>query len=189
MDNRISLGEYLSSYRVVSEKRKVFYAISRELHRYHNDGFYILDLSFQTISVCFTNPYDIHFSKIERIGKVPIEEVLKIKQENIKKLCHLMICSYLDSFNYQGSLVDFEVLKNNFTSLGKYYHKDDFSYFEKILFSQEYLYYDDYLQSLDGNHTPFLEKPAPSNGAFASYFLLIINLTVALLILAYLSIV
>lgn len=186
MDNRISLAEYLSSYRTVPEKRKVFYAISREMHRFHNNGEVILNLNYQTIGVCFTNPTDIKFASYEKIGNVSIEEVLKIKFNNIKTLTVMAICSFLDSYNYNLPLMNLDVLKENFNSLTSYFYKDDLVYFQKIIFEDEYLYYDDYIRGIDGDNDKFIEKHVEQNdAAFTNYFLLVINLAVVLMLMSY----
>lgn len=173
MDNRISLAEYLSSYRSIYEKRKVFYAISKKMHQVHNNGEYISNLSFQSISVCFTNPTDIRFANYKKIGQVSIEEVMKIKFENVKKLAHLAVCSYLDNFDYRGAVLNIEVLKKEFNQLKHCYHLDDLKYFEKVLFGAEYLYYDDYIEDLEGTTK---ESFGNDEGAFTNYFLLFVNI-------------
>lgn len=179
MDNRISLAEYLSSYRSIYEKRKVFYAISKEMHRIHNNGEYITNLSFQSISVCFTNPMDIRFSNFKKIGQVSIEEVMEIKFRNIKKLAHMKICSYLDNFDYRGTILNLEVLKKEFSQIKHCYHLDDFKYFERVLFQDEYLYYDDYIEDLEGMSKEVVNV---GEGAFVSYFLLTINLAIMVIL-------
>lgn len=179
MDNRISLAEYLSSYRSIYEKRKIFYAISKEMHRIHNNGEYITNLSFQSISVCFTNPTDIRFFNSKKIGQVSIEKVMEIKFHNMKKLAHIAICSYLDNFDYRGMILDLEVLKKGFSQIKHCYHSDDFKYFERVLFQDEYLYYDDYIEDLEGTSN---EVSSVSEGAFANYFLLSINLAIVVIL-------
>lgn len=182
MDNRISLAEYLSSYRSIYEKRKVFYAISKEMHRIHNNGEYITNLSYQSISVCFTNPTDIRFSFSQKIGQVGIEEVMKIKFSNIKRLAHIAICSFLDNFDYRGALLNLEVLKKELNQIRLCYHLDDFKYFERVLFQDEYLYYDDYIEEIEGTGK---DVSHVSESAFTNYFFLSINLaTMVVLTLA-----
>ena len=81
MDNRLNLEEYLRSFKSDDEKRKVFFAISEEMHRYHNNGCYLGNLSFQTVSVCFTNSTDIKFLYYDKIGKLSLDDVLNHKDD------------------------------------------------------------------------------------------------------------
>lgn len=178
MDNRINLAEYLSSHRVVDEKRKIFYVIFKEMHRLHNNGEYITKLSFQSISVCFTNILDIKFGYCEKIGKMPLEEVMKLKISNIRLLTHMMMCSFLDSFDYNTALLNMGVLISNLDSIKNCYHKDDLDYFKEVMENENYLYYDDYRNKLEGI-TP---ESNNDEGAFANYFLLIMNLMIVVIL-------
>jgi len=180
MDNRISLEEYLSGYRSIYEKRKVFYAISKEMHRIHNNGEYLTNLSFQSISVCFTNPNDIRLSFSNKIGQVSIEEVMKIKFCNIKMLAHMALCSYLDNFDYHSSLLNLDILQKEFNLIKHCYHQDDFKYFEKVLFQDDYLYYDDYIEEIEGTSKDVVDE---SEGAFTNYLFLVANLAIVVILI------
>ncbi len=184
MDNRLSLQEYLSSYKTDLEKRQVFYAVFEEMHRFHNNGEYLTELSFQTVSVCFTNPTDIHFSHYKKIGTRPIQEVLDLKFQNILLLSQMMISSFLE--NGTSRMLCLKVIKENLPSLKKFLASDDYPYFERVFLQKEYLYYDDYMRELSGDERPFLEKRSASTQeqAFTTYLLLAINLVVVTLILA-----
>lgn len=184
MDNRISLQEYLTSFRTVEEKRQVFYAIFEEMHRFHNNGEYILNLSYKSVSVCFTNPADIHFAHYQKIGNRPMQEVLDIKFQNILKLSQMMICSFLDCDCFT-SLVCISVLIEKLSTLKSVLHQIDYAYYERVLLEKEFLYYDDYIRGYGKDHyPPFKEKRLISEKeqAFTSYLLLIINLLVVLMI-------
>ena len=182
MDNRISLEEYLSSYRTMAEKRKVFLAISKEMHRFHNDGKRILRFHYRTIGVCFTNPTDIKFASYEKIGKATMEEIMQMKFDNIQTLAIMAIGSFLDSYDYRLPLLSLDVLKENLDTLEHFFHPDDFIYFKRVLFLKEQLYYDDYIQQLEGDDVTVASS---GNQAFTNYFLLIINLAVVLLLIGY----
>jgi len=186
MNNRLSLYEYLSSFKTVSEKRQVFYAIFEEMHRYHNNGEYIPNLSFQTISVCFTNPTDIHFAYYEKIGNRPIQEVLNLKFQNILLVSQMMVCSFME-FDYSMPLVCISVLEQQLTDLKSHLHPVDYVYFEKVFIQKEYLYYDDYIRNLGKDTFLSLKEKrgaTESEQAFTCYLLLTINLIVVGMIFA-----
>lgn len=177
MDNRISLAEYLSGYRSISEKRKVFYATFKEMHRLHNNGEYITKLSFNSIAVCFTNNLDVKFGFYEKIGKMSLENVMKLKISNIRLLTHMMMCSFLDSFDYSMQLLDIGVLISSLDSIKNCYHKDDLDYFKEVMSGENYLYYDDYRNKLEGIEP----EVSIDEGAFTNYFLLIMNLVIVVI--------
>ena len=174
MDNRVSLAEYLASFRSVSEKRKVFYAAFREMHRLHNNGEYLTKLSFHKVAVCFTNNTDVKFNSYDKIGKMSMEDVMNLKLSNIRMLTHMMMCSFLDSFDYNGQLLDMGVLLSSLDSIKSCYHEDDLKYFKEIMEQDSYLYYDDYINDIEG----IVVDVSNEEGAFANYFLLVMNLVV-----------
>lgn len=184
MDNRLNLEEYLRSFHSIDEKRRVFYAIFEEMHRYHNNGYYIKNLSFQTISLCFTNFTDIKFLYYEKIGRYSLTDVLNYKQQNIITLATLMISSLIDNSNHLV-LLNIDVIKNDFYKFKDILSEVDYNYLDKIFNNREYLYYDDYIRSItQKNPKPFLEKVkiSESEEAFTNYLLLTINLVVVLLV-------
>lgn len=186
MDNRLSLEEYLRGFRSIDEKRSVFYAIFEEMHRYHNNGCYIKNLSFQTISVCFTNPTDIKFLYYEKIGKNSLTDILNFKRQNIFTLSRLMISSFLDCTD-RIVVLNPEVIKSEFFKFKSVLRLEDYNYLEKVFIEDEYIYYDDYIRSITGeNPKPFVEKKRISENeeAFTSYLLLTINIVVILMILS-----
>lgn len=184
MDNRLNLEEYLRSFHDVQEKRRVFYAIFEEMHRYHNNGCYITNLSFQTISLCFTNPTDIKFLSYEKIGRTSLTDVLNFKYQNILILARLMISALMDNSN-QLVLLNLDVIKNDFHKFKSMLSQVDYNYFERVFIKEEYLYYDDYIRSItEDNPKPFVEKVRISENeeAFATYLLLTINLAVVFMV-------
>lgn len=186
MDNRQNLQEYLSQFRTVSEKRKIYFFISRSMHRYHNDGEYIVHLNFRNIRICFTNNTDVLFSNYQKIGFRPIEETIEMKFKNIVELAQLMVCSYIE-YDFKNPVICLEVLEKELEKLESVFHPDDFKYLKKVLILKEFVYYDDYISRLENPNVPvFQEKKLISEGeqAFTSYFLLIINITVIIMLFA-----
>lgn len=184
MNNRLNLEEYLHSFRSTDEKRKIFYAIFEQMHRYHNNGCYINKLSFQTISLCFTNITDIKFLYYDKIGKYSLNDVLNLKRQNILTLAIMMISSLVDESNNLITL-NFEVIKNNFSKLKDVLSEIDYNYFELIFIKNEYIYYDDYIRNMiDKNPKPFVEKIRVSENeeAFTTYLLLTINLVIIIML-------
>lgn len=184
MDNRLNLEEYLRSFKSDDEKRKVFFAISEEMHRYHNNGCYIGNLSFQTVSVCFTNSTDIKFLYYDKIGKLSLEDVLNHKKNNILNLAIMMLSALLYNSNHLVVL-NVDVIKKDFDKFKSILSEVDYNYFESVFIKDEYLYYDDYIRSItQTNPKPFVEKMKVSENeeAFTTYLLLMINLTVVLMI-------
>lgn len=184
MDNRLNLEEYLSGFHNIDEKRKAFYAIFEEMHRYHNNGCYIQKLSFQTISLCFTNPTDIRFIYYDKIGKYSLIDVLNFKRQNILTLAIMMISSFVDDSN-NLILLNLEVIKNDFDKIKSMLSEVDYNYFELVFIKEEYIYYDDYIRSItDKNPKPFVEKMkvTESEEAFTTYLLLTINIVVVFMI-------
>lgn len=186
MDNRLNLEEYLHSFHSIEEKRKVFYAISEEMHRYHNNGCYIKDLSFQTISLCFTNPTNIKFLSYEKIGRYSLTDVLNLKKQNIICLAIMMISSLLDNQDHLV-ILNIEFIKNNFDRFENILTEDDYKYFELIFKKDEHLYYDDYIRNItQENPRPFVEKIRISENeeAFTNCLLLTINIVIILMVLS-----
>lgn len=184
MDNRQSLQEYLSHFRTVEEKRKVYFAIFREMHRYHNNGEYFPKLTFRNIRICYTNASDIHFSRYEKIGFRPALEIIEIKMKNILELAQLMVCSFIE-YDFDNPIICMEVLEKNLNELSGSFHPVDFEYLKRVLVDKEYIYYDDYICKLENpNVSSFQEKRSVSENeqAFTNYFLLVVNLAVVLLI-------
>lgn len=186
MDNRMSLEEYLSNFRTVAEKRAVFYAVFEEMHRYHNNGEYLTKINFQTISVCFTNPADIHFSHYQKIGNRPIQEVLNLKFQNIMWVSQMMISAFMEHDSTISPICR-EVITSEFSNLKKFLHPEDYVYFENVFLQKEFLYYDDYIRNQGKDkYIELTEKRSisPDEQAFTTYLLLTINLAVVSMIFA-----
>ena len=193
MDNRLNLEEYLHSFKSDDEKRKVFFAISEEMHRYHNNGCYIGNLSFQSVSVCFTNSTDIKFLYYDKIGRLSLEDVLSHKKNNILNLAIMMLSALLYNSNHLVVL-NIDVIKKDFDKFKSILSEVDYKYFESVFIKDEYLYYDDYIRSITQMNPKNKKKKmkvSENEEAFTTYFLLIVNLTVVLMvfscILLYLS--
>lgn len=184
MDNRLNLDEYLHGFHNVQEVRKVFYAIFEEMHRYHNNGCYITNLSFQTISLCFTNPTDIKFLSYEKIGRNSLTDVLKFKHQNVLMLSRLMISSLVYNSNHL-IMLNFDFIKQNFNNFRDILTPIDYDYFDRVFNKQEYLYYDDYIRDNCSDNSKFFVEKMKVNEeeAFTTYFLLTINLVVVFMIL------
>jgi len=186
VDNRLNLEEYLRGFHSPLEKRRVFYAIFEEMHRYHNNGCYIKNLSFQTISLCFTNPTDIKFPYYEKIGKYNLSDVVELKRQNIVNLSILMISAFLD-YTDKIVVLNYEVIKNEFNKFKDIIYLEDYQYFEKVFVNEEFVYYDDYIRNKNVNNPkPFVEKMKVSENeeAFTTSLLLTINLVVVVMVLS-----
>lgn len=174
MDNRQSLQEYLSNFRTIEEKRKVYFYVSCAMHHIHNDGEYFPRLLFRDIRLCYTNITDVHFAGYQKIGFHKIEETLAIKMKNILELAQLMVCSYID-YDFNNPIIFMEVLEKNLDSLESFFHPHDFTYLKKVIVDKEYIYYDDYISRLE-NSNNFQVFESNIQG-FTNYFLLIVNIT------------
>lgn len=173
MNNRLNLEEYLYGIKDYNKKRDILRSISIKMHKFHNDGYLLKDISLRTINLGFTNPTDVSFSYCSRFDKVSMEDMIDYKMKNVISLAVLMLSLLVDSDNNMV-ILNIDVIRGNFDRFKDLLEEDDFNYLKRVLIDGEFLYYDDFVSQNN--------NISDSEGAFVSCFLLTVNIVVILLL-------
>ncbi len=186
MDNRVNLIEYRRSYRSKEEIRNILYNLSKDMKRHHQNGEYIDDFSPRTISVCWTNPTDVVFTKYRRFGQIPLSDIITFKINDIKKLSLLAFCLFLDDYDLENGLLNMDVVKNSIGDNLNIFIDIDRDYYKSVFSSGNMFYYCDYvdgrISKLEDNNK---NSTMNSELGVASYVILfsIMSLTLIMMLL------
>lgn len=188
MDNRVNLIDYKKSYRSKEELRNILYNLSKDMKKHHQNGEYVYDFSPRTISVCWTNPTDVVFTKYKRFGHVGLSDIIMFKVNDIRKLALLAFCMFLDDYNLENGYLNIDVVKDSILDNLNIFMAIDRDYYRSVFFSDNMFYYCDYV---DGKFS----KPDNDNTSVnselgaVSYILLFSTMSVTILFMVFLFVV
>lgn len=143
--------EYKMSYRSKEELSDILYNLSLDMKKHHKNGEYITDFSPRTISICWTNHSSAFFTKYTRFSQMSLTDIVELKISNIRMLALLAFCLFLDDYDLENGLLNFEVVKNNIQNNLNLFLERDRNYYKDIFTNEKINYYCDYVNSVLGD--------------------------------------